>query len=159
MSVPVPHKYCHMFTPIRFFAQASESRIHFHHNHHCRSPVRELLQLLSLFKSLHQEMADNYMKFLTKLGNISSRVTVMEGQSPPTVQTGITTSLVSTQLSSNPTMFTMTALHTTGEIATRMNSLIMMRRYIGSLNQTQRTGIPHLYQLKWQRSFLPLSEA
>ena len=44
-------------------------------------------------------------------------------------------------------MFTMTALRATGERATRMSSLITMRRYFGSPNQNQRTrGISHGYQ-------------
>jgi len=47
-------------------------------------------------------MADNHMTFLMELCKVSSRATAMERQSPPTVQTGITTheqSLNSTQLS------------------------------------------------------------
>ena len=40
----------------------------------------------SLIDSLCKEMADNRMTLLTEIGKISSRVAVMEGQSPPTLQ-------------------------------------------------------------------------
>jgi len=75
-------------------SSSSESSWHRHRHkkrqqrsHHSRSSSRDSSQLLSLIDSLRQELADNRASFLLELTKISSRVAVMEGQSPLTPQT------------------------------------------------------------------------
>ena len=60
---------------------------HSHRRSRRRSPSRESSRLASLFDSMHKEMTANHTLFREELGRISSRVAVMEGQSP-FVQTG-----------------------------------------------------------------------
>ena len=107
-SLPLPYKYCHLLTPIDLFLlkqvkvgsvlsiMSSSSDLsrhrhrrhkkHRHHSHRSKSSSRDSSQLPSLIDSLRKEMADNRTTLLTELGKISSRVAVMEGQSPPTLQ-------------------------------------------------------------------------
>ena len=60
---------------------------HRHHRRHSRNPPQESSQLSSLVETLRKEIAANHASVFDELGNISSRVAVIEGQSPSTLQT------------------------------------------------------------------------
>ena len=102
-SLPLPYKYCHVFTLIGlFFCSANESRIRIQSCLQAilldaataRSTVTivDTVEILprshrSCHETLRKEIAANHASVFDELGNISSRVAVIEGQSPSTLQT------------------------------------------------------------------------